>query len=110
MGDGNTGDGLTLYEEYRGFYMGCSRSNGYPLQESSNPGAACKHVEGDAKRKDLFVASELSAEESLGIKKFKEREQSTRNVHYMGLWKDRDWHGSPDQLRILARDLIYRMG
>ena len=86
VGDGNKGDGLTLYEEYRGFYMGCSRSNGYPVQESSNPGAACKHVEGDAKRKDLFVASELSAEESLGIKKFKE--ETKLNVHYKGLSKD----------------------
>jgi hypothetical protein len=86
VGDGNTGDGFSLYEEYRGFYMGCARSNGFPVQESTDPGAVCKHVEGDPHRKDLFVASELSAEESLGIKKFKE--ETTLNVHYKGLSED----------------------
>ena len=65
--------------------MGCARTNGFPQQEGT-AGATCKHVEGDPKRKDLFVASELSAEESLGLAKF--QQETKLNVHYKGLSKD----------------------
>jgi hypothetical protein len=82
VGDGNKGDGLTLYEEYRGFYLGCAR-NSSAVQPEGTPGATCKHVEGDPNTKDLFVASELSAQQELGIKKFKT--ETKLNVHYKGL-------------------------
>jgi hypothetical protein len=81
-GDGESGDGISLYEEYRGFYMGCARSGGYPQPEGT-AGASCKHVEGDPKKKDLFIASELTAEQNLGIEKF--AKESKLNVHYKGL-------------------------
>jgi hypothetical protein len=81
-GDGEAGDGLSLYEEYRGFYMGCARSGAYPQPEGTL-GATCKHVEGDPTKKDLFIASELNAEDNLGIEKF--AKESKLNVHYKGL-------------------------
>ena len=81
-GDGNAGDGFSLYEEYRGFYMGCARTQ-YGVQPEGTPGAGCKHVEGDPSKKDLFVASDLSALQGVGIRKF--AEETKLNVHYEGL-------------------------
>jgi hypothetical protein len=81
-GDGNAGDGFSLYEEYRGFYMGCARGP-YVVEPEGTPGAICQHVEGDPAKKDLFVASDLGAQQNLGIRKFVQ--ETKLNVHYKGL-------------------------
>lgn len=60
-GDGNDGDGLTLYEEYRGFYEGL------------------QHSEGDPKTKDFFVRNKAMFAAIAGLEHF--RIISGLNVH-----------------------------
>lgn len=61
-GDGNAGDGLTLYEEYRGFII-----DGI-------------HVEGNPKKKDYFIVNEEGESYQPGIKLF--QQLSGLEVHY----------------------------
>jgi hypothetical protein len=61
-GDGNAGDGLTLYEEYRGF-----------LEDG-------QHIEGNPKRKDFFVVNTVGWSQLSGIKLF--QQLSGLAVHY----------------------------
>jgi hypothetical protein len=61
-GDGNAGDGLTLYEEYRGFIV-----DG-------------QHIEGDPKKKDFFIVNTVGWSHLSGIKLFERL--SGLAVHY----------------------------
>jgi hypothetical protein len=68
----NLGDGLTLYEEYRGFYVDCA-----PIPQSSNcfgnpsfPPRAFMHVEGDPLKLDLFVVNDGEPDVLEGMKDF----------------------------------------
>lgn len=61
-GDGSAGDGLTLYEEYRGF-----------IQDG-------QHIEGEPKKKDFFVVNSVGWSHLPGIKLF--QQLSGLNVHY----------------------------
>jgi len=62
QGDGNPGDGLSLYEEYRGFLIGG------------------RHVEGNPKKKDFFVWNTAGAFFLGGIRLF--QNLSGLEVHY----------------------------
>ena len=62
VGDGDKGDGLTLYEEYRGF-----RING-------------KHVSGHPQKKDFFVHNATGADLWPGVRHF--AKITGLNVHY----------------------------
>jgi hypothetical protein len=61
-GDGSAGDGLTLYEEYRGF-----------IEDG-------QHVEGDPKKKDIFIVNTAGWSHLGGFKLF--QQLSGLNVHY----------------------------
>ncbi len=52
VGDGNKGDGFSLYEEYRGFYVDGAR------------------VEGDPRAKDFFVYNQIGGDAEPGIELF----------------------------------------
>jgi hypothetical protein len=61
------GDGLTLYEEYRGIYVHC------PTFDAAS-GSGCfgrlMHKEGDPKRKDLFVVNRAGPDVLAGMLQF----------------------------------------
>jgi hypothetical protein len=81
----NDGDGLTLYEEYRGFTVQC------PSPEAP-AGPQCAggvgHIYGDPNKKDLFVVvdPQLGSEVAPGILNFQAK--AGLKVHYAGLTKD----------------------
>ncbi|MFI5247986.1 MAG: hypothetical protein ACHQWV_05480, partial [Nitrospirales bacterium] len=78
----NDGDGLTLYEEYRGFYVTCP-SNEVPAGPACMNGLG--HIQGDVNKKDLFVLvdSDLAGEVVPGILNFAAK--SKLKVHYSGV-------------------------
>jgi hypothetical protein len=83
VGDGQPGDGLTLYEEYRGFYMGCTGSVVPPRPEGA---AGCQRAEGDPAKKDLFVVDRIPTIAGGGIRMFKQT--TGLNVHYLRMTVD----------------------
>ncbi len=83
-GDGHAGDGLTLYEEYRGFM-----ENG-------------KHIFGDPKKKDLFICNKLGPVAELGISLFETI--SGLAVHSKLKPGGSDGAGELDESRIINRN------
>jgi hypothetical protein len=61
------GDGLTLYEEYRGIYVHCPTFDAVP-------GSGCigglMHREGDPKKKDLFIVNRMGSDALAGMTRF----------------------------------------
>jgi len=82
-GDSQPGDGLTLYEEYRGFYVGCKDSTREPMPEGSG---GCQRVEGDPTKKDLFVVDTIPAIAGDGVRTF--AQATGLNVHYLDMTID----------------------
>jgi hypothetical protein len=71
IGDGNAGDGLTLYEEYRGFI-----ENG-------------QHIEGDPKKKDFMILNDAGSGYLAGIRRFAEvSELATHWKFQRSEWQD----------------------
>jgi hypothetical protein len=83
-GDGHPGDGLTLYEEYRGFM-----ENG-------------THIFGDPKKKDLFICNKIGQMAKLGISKFEDI--SGLAVHSKLKPGGRSGPGELDASRIINRN------
>src|SRR5271166_1071977 len=79
-GDGQPGDGITLYEEYRGFYMGCTASDSEPQPEGTG---GCQRVEGDPAKKDLFVVDTIPTIAGDGLQTFKKA--TGVNLHYLDM-------------------------
>ena len=81
----NNGDGLTLYEEYRGFAVKC------PSPEAP-AGPQCAggvgHIYGNPNKKDLFVVvdPQLGSEVTPGILNFQTK--AKLKVHYAGMTTD----------------------
>jgi hypothetical protein len=67
VGDGTKGDGLTLYEEYRGFYE------------------AGDHIEGDPKTKDFFVRLKQAGVALRGVGKFQRITKLKVHANFSGL-------------------------
>jgi hypothetical protein len=87
-GDGHPGDGLTLYEEYRGFM-----ENG-------------THIFGDLKKKDFFICNKIGAMADLGISKFEEISELA--VHSKLKPGGRSGPGELDASRIINRNYTSR--
>jgi hypothetical protein len=87
-GDGHPGDGLTLYEEYRGFM-----ENG-------------THIFGDLKKKDLFICNKIGQMAELGISIFENI--SGLAVHSKLKPGGRDEPGELDASRVINRNYTNR--
>jgi hypothetical protein len=87
-GDGHPGDGLTLFEEYRGFM-----ENG-------------THIFGDLKKKDLFICNKIGAMAELGISKFEEISELA--VHSKLKPGGRSGPAELEESRIINRNYTHR--
>jgi hypothetical protein len=88
VGDGFTGDGLTLYEEYRGFMVG---DNWTP---------------GDPKKKDVFVVNELRGLPATGIGIHLFAGVTKFKVHHL-LWDNQvDANGQINYLRTTGPQIV----
>jgi len=81
----NNGDGLTLYEEYRGFAVKCPSPEA-PAGPQCTGGVG--HIYGNPNKKDLFVIvdEQLGSEVTPGILNFQAK--TKLKVHYAGLTTD----------------------